>query len=354
MKKDINKQIQKKLKGEKMKITNLLLILFLCLGMVLAGCSPKSADDKKEPVEELPTFKVGYLPLVDHITLMVADGNDMFEGVNVEPIKFMNWPSLVEAMMSGELDGVHVINNLGVKMTLNGLEGKTVALSHRGTIGLVTSDDVNSAEDLLDSTIAVPTRFSPHYMMLHNYMAKNSMTVDEDYSVLDVAPPDFIATMVSGAVDGFIGSEPFPTIAEAKGVGKMFQSWDEMMIEGSNGLDCVVIFHDGVIAENPEAVQAYVDAIIEAGQLLENEPLEAATISSPYLLNQPPELIEKAITHPREKLFHDLMPRVSEYEALQDYAVNIGLLPEKIDLDEFVDNSYAVKAYAKLSIPMEE
>jgi len=329
---------------------NIILTIGIIL-VLLSGCGQDTtAGGETELQDSTPKLKVGYLPLIDHMTLMVADGNDMFNGIEVEPVKFTDWPSLVEAMMSKNLDGVHVINNLAVKMTLNGLEAKTLVLSHREAIDLATKEGIETAEDLRGTTIAVPSRFSPHYMMLVNYMSENGLEVGVDYDVLDVAPPDFVSTMASGSVDGFIGSEPFPTIAEAKGVGKIFKTASEMMIDGSNGLDCVVVFHDSVISENPGAMQAYVDAIVEAGELIESSPAEASAIASPYLLNQDPKLIEDTLKRSR---FEDLMPRVSEYEALQDYAVGIELLPQAIDLDEFVDDSYAKKAYEKLSITLE-
>lgn len=311
--------------------------------------SSKTASLVKDK-SDATALKIGYLPLIDHMTLMVAKGADLFDGINVEPVKFSDWPSLVEAMSSGKLDGVHVINNVAVKMVLNGLDAQTVVLSHREAIDFVVANDIANVNDLRGKTIAVPSRFSPHYMMLEHFMKQNGLVADKDYKVLEVAPPDFVSTLASGKISGFVGSEPFPTIAKSKDIGKIFKVAKDMMIDGSNGLDCVVVFRSDLIKNNPAAVQAYVDGIVKAGEMIKNDPTESSRVASPFLLNQKSELIMDALTRSR---FDDLMPRVSEYEALQNFAVQIGVLPSKIDLTKFVNTTFAKLAYQKIGLNMQ-
>jgi NitT/TauT family transport system substrate-binding protein len=279
----------------------------------------------------------------------------MFDIANVEPVKFSSWPALAEALASGQIDGAHMLNTLAIKQVANGYQGKTVVLSHRGDIALVTSEDITDVQQLKGKTIAVPSRFSSHFFMLHNYLTNNGFDMDKDVSLLDVAPPDFISTMASGGVDAFIGSEPFPTLAESKGIGKTFALWDEMEIEGMNGLDCVVVLKQDLIDNNPEVVQDYVKGIIKAGQFIEENPLEAAQVSSKHMLNIDPELIVASVDEPRHRShYEDLLPKAAEYKILQDYMLNIGSLDEGIDIDSFVDDSYARKAYAELGLGIPE
>jgi len=258
---------------------------------------------------------------------------------------------LVEALKAGKIDGAHIINTLAVKMVSEGFEGQAVALSHRGDIGLsVTSrNPITDVQELKGKTIAVPTRFSPHFMMLHNYLTSNGIDVDKDVTILDVAPPDFISTMASGKVDAFIGSEPFPTLAESKEIGTTFKLWDEMQIEGTNGLDCVIVFSTDFIDNSQNLVQSYVDSIIKAGLYIENNPLGAATVASPFMLNIAPELLVKAIDEPKNRSSYDsLTPVYSEFEKFQDYMIKVGLIKEPIDLKTFVNDSFAKKAYRGL------
>src|SRR3989339_455244 len=297
-------------------------------------------------VSENTVLRVGYLPLTDHLPLMVADGANLFEGVKVEPVKFTDWPSLVEALKSGKIDGAHIINSLAVKMVSDGFDGQAVVLSHRGDIGLSTHSHIVDVQELRGKTIAVPTRFSPHFMMLHNYLTQNGIDVDKDVKILDVAPPDFVSTMAAGGADAFIGSEPFPTLAESKEVGETFKLWDEMQIAGTNGLDCVVVFPSSLIENNPDAVQNYVDSIVKTGIYIEENPLLAAEAASTYMLNLDPKLIVKAIDEPRNRSsYDDLLPKKTEFEAFQNYMIKLGLIAAPIDLDFFVNDSFAKQAY---------
>jgi NitT/TauT family transport system substrate-binding protein len=322
------------------------IIVLFCVvltALFLVGCSETSTTDEK--------IKIGYLPLTDHLTGMVADSQDMFSKENIELVKFSSWPALSEALSSGQIDGAHMLNTLGIKMVSNGFKGKTVALSHRGDIALVTGKDITDIQQLKGKTIAVPSRFSSHFFMLHNYLTKNGIDMDKDVQILDVAPPDFVSTMASGGVDAFIGSEPFPTIAESKDIGKTFALWDEMEIDGLNGLDCTIVFNDKTIEQNPEVVQEYTTAVIKAGQFIENNPKEAAEGASPYMLNIDPDMMVKAFDEPRHRSSYDrLIPIAGEYQKLQDYMVSIGSLQEGIDINAFVDDSYAKKSYAELGL----
>ena len=127
-----------------MKKTFKIILPLLILLIVVVSISQ---NNKENPDVEQKVVRVGYLPLADHLPLMVAEGGDLFEGVEVEAIKFTDWPSLVEALKSGAIDGAHVINSLAIKMVFDGYEGQAVALSHRGTIALATSEELNDVQD---------------------------------------------------------------------------------------------------------------------------------------------------------------------------------------------------------------
>lgn len=315
--------------------------LIVVIVAIMIGALAYQLSSNEAPSNSVEPLKIGYLPLADHMTIMTGAGGDLFEGVDVTPVKFSDWPSLVEALKSGAIDGAHVINTLAMKMAHGGFNGKIVALSHRGTIALATKPDITDIEQLKGAKIAVPTRFSPHYMMLHNYLTKHGFDVETDVSILDVAPPDFVSTLSSKGTDAFIGSEPFPTIAQTKNVGSILTLWDDMQIEGTNGLDCVVVFKDSVIEAQPDSVLAYVHNTLSIGQFIESNPQEAAEFASSMMLNLSPDLILKAINDPAHRSrYDDLVPVISEFEAFQDYMLKIGLLSNSIDLTSFVDTQF--------------
>ncbi len=327
-----------------MKTKNLVIVIIAVIILIIGiyVYSTHSTNDS-----EKVTLKVGYLPLTDHLPIMVADARHMFADTNIELVKFTDWAALSEALASGQIDGAHILNTLGIKMVTNGFKGQTVVLSHRGDIALVTKEEITEVQQLRGKTIAVPSHFSSHYFMLYHYLTENGFNVSTDIRLLDVAPPDFVSTMAAGGIDGFIGSEPFPELAISKNIGKIFKNWDEMEIEGLNGLDCVVVFNQQMIDQHPEAVQDYVTTIIQAGQWIEDNPKEAANITSPYMMNIAPALLEdaKAIS-----TYDNLYPKADEYSKLQDYMLSIGAIKSSINMTAFVNTKFADKAYKDLGL----
>ena len=109
------------------------------------------------------------------------------------------------------------------------------------------------------------------------------------------------------------------------------------------------VFPDDLIDQQPEAVQAYVTTIIEAGKYIEASPLDASTHASPFMLDLAPEVIVQAIENPAHRSsYEDLLPKKSEFEEFQEYMITLGLIPDEIDLDAFVNDSFAQKAERSL------
>lgn len=290
-------------------------------------------------------LRIGYLPLADHLPLMVAAGEDLFEGVSVELVRFSDWPSLVESLRSGGIDGAHIINTLAVKMAYDGFDGQVVALSHRGHIELSAGNHIHSVNDLREGDIAVPTRFSPHYMMLHNFLTQEGIEMDIDVGILDVAPPDFVSTVASGGTDAFIGSQPFPAMAENLGVSRTIKHWHDMQIEGTNGLDCVIFFPTDFIDKNEDLIQNYVNSIIYTGEFIQENPQRSAEAASEFMLNIDPEIILEAM---QAGTYSELMLIESEFTAFQDYMIELGLISAPIDLEKFLNKDFAQNAYKQI------
>ena len=107
-------------------------------------------------------------------------------------------------------------------------------------------------------------------------------------------------------------------------------------------------------AEMAEAIQEFVDKLIQAGIWAEENREKAAKLIAPYL-GQKPETILHAMNEPEGRTkYIDLYPREEEYEAFQDYMLKIGLMEKGIDIKEFVDERFAEKAYEKYNLEKQE
>ena len=116
----------------KFKLWFLPIILIIIVGCSSTSSNVKNSDDAQEQV-----LKIGYLPVLHHLPLMIADGQGKLNGIKVQPVKFSDWASLSEALKSGQIDGAFINNAVGLKALEQGYDGKIVALTHRDVESLL-------------------------------------------------------------------------------------------------------------------------------------------------------------------------------------------------------------------------
>ncbi len=89
---------------------SLFVALGLASGVGLVGCGTnRQTSGEVSPAKAKPTFKIGYLPITDHLT-MIAHGQTEFRQFVLEPVKFSNWAELAEAL-KGEKQEKEVHSN---------------------------------------------------------------------------------------------------------------------------------------------------------------------------------------------------------------------------------------------------
>ncbi|MCE1237796.1 MAG: ABC transporter substrate-binding protein [Hyphomicrobiales bacterium] len=96
--------------------------------------------------------------------------------------------------------------------------------------------------------------------------ASSAADVDAEIAISVVPPPQMPATLEEGALAGFVAAEPWPRIAEARGLGRA-------VIAGSAIVDCVpgsVLAFSAAWAEaHPQTVEALVEGLLRAARWLD-------------------------------------------------------------------------------------
>ncbi|PWB49660.1 MAG: twin-arginine translocation pathway signal protein [Candidatus Methanoperedenaceae archaeon] len=314
-------------------------ILIIAAGVVSLSYSPKE-------IEEKPMLKIGYLPITHSMLPVVAHAQGKFSKVNVEMVKFSSWTELAEALKAGKIDGGgSILNTLAIKLAEQGVPLRSVLMAVRDGSVLVVKNDIKDVKELKNKTIAIPSKFSPHYILLQKYLEDNGLDVGNDVKTIELAPPDMVSALASGSIDGYIVAEPFGAKAEDSKIGRVLVLSKDIEIPGSTSNECVIAIRSEFIEKYPEAVQDFVDQLILAGIYVHKSPEEAAKLTVPYY-GQKPEIIVRAINDPPGRtVYLDLLPRESEYEAFQNYMLKLGLVKKSIDMKEFVDDRFAKKAY---------
>jgi NitT/TauT family transport system substrate-binding protein len=287
-------------------------------------------------------LKIGYLPITDHL-LMIAGEREQFKSVNIQPTKFSSWPEISEALKVGAIDGAFLLTPISLTLRQKGVPIKVVLLGHRNgsVITVKNSGEINKIEDLKGKTIAIPSPFSTHNLLLRKVLTEKHIDPVKDLKIIDMAPPEMVNALATGRIHGYIVAEPFGAQAEAQKVGKILTLSKDIW---HDHICCVLNLRESVINSHPEAVQELVSGLSRTATFIEANPAQAAKIST-KILGQKAEIIEKVLTTPRDRLsFLNLVPNKADFAATQDYMIKFGVAKERVDLVHYLDDRFARKA----------
>jgi NitT/TauT family transport system substrate-binding protein len=284
-------------------------------------------------------LKIGYLPITDHL-LMIASARETLKDVEIQPVKFSSWAENAEALKAGAIDAAFLLTPMGLTLRQKGVPIKAVLLGHHnGSVITVTNNgDINKIEDLKGKTIAIPSPFSTHNILLRKILAEKGIDATRDVKIIDMPPPEMVVALSTGRIHGFIVAEPFGAQAEDRKVGKILVLSKDIW---PNHICCVLNVSEKVITSYPEAVQETVSGMIRTAAFIESNPAQAAK-ESVKVLGQKPEIIEKVLTSPKDRItFQNLVPSRADFEATQSYMVSFGLAKEKVDLAAYLNTKFA-------------
>lgn len=273
--------------------------------------------------------KLGYLPITH--ALAILEEKELIEkenpGVEIEPVKFSAWSDLTDALNAGQIDGASVLIELAMSAKSKGVDLKAVALGHKDGNVIITSEDINSAEDLKGKTFAIPSTQSSHNILLNDLLAKGGLTTD-DVNVVQLPPPEMPASLASGAIDGYCVAEPFGAQAVSQGVGKVLNYSEELW---ADSVCCGLVLNNSFITANPEAADTLITKYYEAGEKLEDKT-EAKRIASEYL-GQSDDVLDTSLQWIH---FDDLELTAAEYATLADKVKKYRINEEPPAYTEFI------------------
>jgi NitT/TauT family transport system substrate-binding protein len=148
------------------------------------------------------------------------------------------------------------------------------------------TERIQSIEDLEGKTIAIPGKATVQDFLLQRFLTDNNITVN----VVIVKPPEMIAVMEKGEIDGFIAWEPYPGRAFSEGHTLLVTSHDIWPHHPC----CVVAVREQYYAENPDVTLAVLAAHVKATTFIREHPEEAIDIGVEFT-GMPREVVAKAM-----------------------------------------------------------
>ncbi|WP_416760555.1 CmpA/NrtA family ABC transporter substrate-binding protein [Roseateles sp. So40a] len=277
----------------------------------LPGGAYAAGSDKPEKEE----VRIGFIPLTDcaSVVMAAALGFDKKYGIRIVPTKEASWAGVRDKLVNGELDMAHVLygliygvhlgvagpkKDMAVLMTLNN-NGQAITLSKKlAEAGAVDAASLAKVmqKDKRDYTFAQTFPTGTHAMWIYYWLAAAGVNPMKDAKVITVPPPQMVANMRVGNMDGFCVGEPWNHRAIIDGIGitaattqDIWQDHPEKVL-GTTG---------DFVKKYPNTARAVIMAVLEAGRWIDaslsNKQKMAETIADKAYVNTSVDAINQRI-----------------------------------------------------------
>jgi nitrate/nitrite transport system substrate-binding protein len=271
--------------------------------MLPIGAMQAMAQEKR-PLEKTD-LKIGFIAITCATPLIMADPLGFYkkEGLNVTLNKTAGWALIRDKMLNKEHDASHFLSPmpLAISMglgsvaqpmnvaTIQNINGQAITLSTK-------HKDKRDPKQWKGFRFAVPFEYSMHNFLLRYYLAEHGLDPDKDIQIRVTPPPEMVANLRAGNIDGFLGPDPFNQRAVYDEVGFIHilskEIWD--------GHPCCAFgVSSDFIKQNPNTFAALYRSVLTAAAMArdaKNRELIAKVIAPQNYLNQPETVLTQVLT----------------------------------------------------------
>ncbi len=231
---------------------------------------------------------------------IVAEEERVFDPLEVQVSfrRFASGKATRDAMLAGQVD----MGSLGgTPFIVGAAKGDLVGVgtvAYAGRTQMVVAAKgrgITSVRDLKGRRIASQRGSSTDYIFQSRFAPKHGLS-GKDFQIVNLAFADHISALASGSVDAFVADEPYPTIAEAKGLGVILGDFGDLDLA-----PVIMAVTRGYLERRPEAVVEFLKGWLRVAAIFKEQPRKVAAVvwramrERGYDVTE--EIIAKALSH---------------------------------------------------------
>ncbi|MDP2795301.1 MAG: CmpA/NrtA family ABC transporter substrate-binding protein [Sulfurisoma sp.] len=276
-------------------------------GLMSSGGVWAAGSDAPEKKE----VRIGFIPLTDCSSVVMAAVQKFDEkyGIKIIPTKEASWASVRDKLVNGELDAAHVLYGLvyGVQMGIGGPKkdmnilmtlnqnGQAITLSNQlkdkgATDGTKLAALIARKEREYTFAQTFPT--GTHAMWLYYWLASHGINPMKDTKIITVPPPQMVANMRVGNMDGYCVGEPWGNRAIVDNIGFTAVTTQDIWVDHP---EKVLGTTADWANKYPNTARAMTAAIIDAGRWIDaslaNKQKTAETVAQKAYVNTDADVI---------------------------------------------------------------
>jgi nitrate/nitrite transport system substrate-binding protein len=260
-------------------------------------------------------IKIGFIALTDCASVVMAKELGIFDeyGLNVDVVKQASWAATRDALLTGDIQAAHMLfgmpfsvytgiggqaqQEIHIAMMLNN-NGQAITLSSEdfgGKVGYNRLEQVKPVVDELvakkETTFAMTFPGGTHDLWLRYWLAAAGVSQNAA-KIITIPPPQMVANMKAGNMDGYCVGEPWGGVAVKDGVGfTHITTQDIWKHHPEKALGVNVDF----AARRRDDLKLVMRAVLEASAYIDdpaNKSEVAKTIGSAAYVNAPADVID--------------------------------------------------------------
>jgi nitrate/nitrite transport system substrate-binding protein len=263
---------------------------------------------------ETTKLKFGMIALTDCSSIVIAHEKGLFKNYGIESVvsKGANWAAIRDSLASGDIQGTHMLIGMPLASTM-GLAGSpkrpmiipwminrngqaiTLDIKYK-QMGVKNATDMASlAFEGRDQgkalTFAMTFPPGTHAMWMRYWLGSGGINPDKDVALITIPPPQMVANMKVGKMDGFCVGEPWNARSVAEKIGYTVITTQQLWKDHP---EKVCAFTEEFTEKNPKSVKAVLKALHEASVWLDdlkNRPEACEIVGRPTYINCDPKAI---------------------------------------------------------------
>ncbi len=274
------------------------------VGGLAAACGEEAgASNGKRKV------RLGFISLTDCASLVMAQELGYFaeRGLDVSIQKQASWPATRDALLNRQIDGAHALFSLPLSVAAKvGGAGSTalkiaMVLNHNGQAITLNKDfasvgygDLVKAKAALEAknpTLAMTFPGGTHDLWLR-YWLRAAKVDTSAVKIIPIPPPQMVANMKVGTMDGFCVGEPWNAVAARQGVGFTHLTTQDLW---KGHPEKALVVGERFATEKADDLRDVMAAILKASRWLDdlgNRAEAVKVLAKPKYVNTSPEGIE--------------------------------------------------------------
>jgi len=253
-------------------------------------------------------------------------------GLNATVRRASGWAMVRDWAINKDVDAAHMLSPMPLSISMGAgsakvpffmpavenINGQAITLANKH-IG------VKTAKDMKGFRFCVPFDYSMHNFLLRYYLAEGGVHPDKDVQIRVVPPPEMVANLKAGNVDGYLAPDPFNQRAVYENAGFIYMLSKDIW---PGHPCCAFAISEEMATKAPKTYLALFKSIVEATHYASNPANRkdiAKAIAPKNYLNQPEIVLEQVLTG-----------------KFADGKGGIQNVPDRIDFDPFPWHSMAV------------